>query len=161
MNRRALRLARPGQLPAPATGDDSLTVLTGAIDALACRRTAYWLGDSAVHLHVLASLIARPSSSCPRPSTTPATRNLPGPRSANSSAQPPPPQHAATGTSHDQLDKDHRHKAAMRYVVEEVSASEVHCGPPRGTSARSDRISRRRSRGVGRCAGPRLTPITA
>jgi hypothetical protein len=76
MNRPALRLARPGQLPAPATGDDSLTVLTGAIDALACRRTAYRLGDSTVHLHALASLIARPSRSCPRPSTMPATREL-------------------------------------------------------------------------------------
>ena len=58
MNRPPLRLARPGQLPAPATGDDSLAVLTEAIDALARLRTAYWLGDSAVHLHALASLIA-------------------------------------------------------------------------------------------------------
>ena len=28
MNRRPLRLTRPGQLPAPATGQDSLHVLT-------------------------------------------------------------------------------------------------------------------------------------
>jgi hypothetical protein len=56
----------------------------------------------------------RPSSSCPKPSTTHATRNSPGPRSANSPAPPPPPQHAATGTNHDQLDKDHRHNAADR-----------------------------------------------
>ena len=35
MTRPPLRLARPGQLPAPATGDDSLHVLTDAIDALA------------------------------------------------------------------------------------------------------------------------------
>ena len=59
MNRPALRLARPGQQPAPVTGDDSLTVLNQAIDALARLRTAYWLGDSAVHLHALASLIAQ------------------------------------------------------------------------------------------------------
>ena len=59
MNRPALRLARPGQLPAPVTGDDSLAVLSEAIDALARLRTAYWLGDSAVHLHALASLIAQ------------------------------------------------------------------------------------------------------
>jgi hypothetical protein len=39
MNRPALRLARPGQLPAPATGDDSLTVLTEAVDALAINLT--------------------------------------------------------------------------------------------------------------------------
>jgi hypothetical protein len=59
MNRPPLRLARPGQLPAPATGDDSLTVLSHAIDSLAQIRTAYWPGDSAVHLHALASLIAQ------------------------------------------------------------------------------------------------------
>jgi len=84
MTRPPLRLARPGQLPAPTTGDDSLQVLDDAIDQLARLRTPYWLGDSAVRLHALASLIPRPSSSCPRPSTTPATRNSPGPRSANS-----------------------------------------------------------------------------
>jgi hypothetical protein len=59
MNRRALRLARPGQQPAPVTGDDSLAVLTEAIDALARLRTTYWLGDSAVRLHALTSLIAQ------------------------------------------------------------------------------------------------------
>ena len=35
MNRPPLRLARPGQLPAPITGDDSLQVLNDAIDNLA------------------------------------------------------------------------------------------------------------------------------
>jgi hypothetical protein len=59
MTRPHLRLARPGQLPGPATGDDSLHVLSQAIDDLARLRTAYWLGDSAVHLHALASLIAQ------------------------------------------------------------------------------------------------------
>ena len=33
------RLTRPGQLPAPATGEDSLQVLTDAIDHLARLRT--------------------------------------------------------------------------------------------------------------------------
>jgi hypothetical protein len=66
MNHPALRLARPGQLPAPATGDDSLAVLTDAIDALARLRTAYWLGDSAVHLHALTSLIAQANQLLPR-----------------------------------------------------------------------------------------------
>jgi len=56
---RPLRLTRPGQLPAPATGDDSLQVLTEAIDQLARLRTPYWLGDSAVRLHALTSLIAQ------------------------------------------------------------------------------------------------------
>jgi hypothetical protein len=53
------RPARPGQLPAPATGDDSLHVLDEAIDQLARLRTPYWLGDSAVRLHALTSLIAQ------------------------------------------------------------------------------------------------------
>jgi hypothetical protein len=53
----------------------------------------------------------KPSNCCPRPSTTPETRNSPEPRSANSSAPPPPPQHAATGTTQDQLDNDHPHNA--------------------------------------------------
>jgi hypothetical protein len=54
-----LRLARPGQLPAPAAGPDSRHVLTDAIDQLARLRTPYWLGDSGVRLHALASLIAQ------------------------------------------------------------------------------------------------------
>jgi hypothetical protein len=66
MNRPALRLARPGQLPAPATSGDSLTVLTEAVDALARLRTAYWLGDSAVHLHALTSLIAQAEQLLPQ-----------------------------------------------------------------------------------------------
>ena len=59
MNRPLLRLTRPGQLPAPATGQDSLQVLDEAIDQLARLRTPYWLGDSAVRLHALTSLIAQ------------------------------------------------------------------------------------------------------
>ena len=59
MTRPPLRLTRPGQLPAPATSPDSLQVLDEAIDQLARLRTPYWLGDSAVRLHALASLIAQ------------------------------------------------------------------------------------------------------
>ena len=59
MTRPPLRLARPGQLPAPATGQDSLQVLDQAIDQIARLRTPYWLGDSAVRLHAIASLIAQ------------------------------------------------------------------------------------------------------
>ena len=66
MNRPPLRLTRPGQLPAPATSDDSLAVLTDAIDALTRLRTAYWLGDSAVRLHALASLIAQAQQLLPQ-----------------------------------------------------------------------------------------------
>jgi hypothetical protein len=66
MNPPALRLARPGHLPAPRADDDSLNVLNQAIDDLARRRTAYWLGDSAVHLHALASLIAQAQQLLPQ-----------------------------------------------------------------------------------------------
>ena len=66
MTRPHLRLARPGQLPAPATGADSRQVLTDAIDALARLRTAYWLGDSAVHLHAPASLITQAQQLLPQ-----------------------------------------------------------------------------------------------
>ena len=66
MNRPPLRLAHPGQLPGPATGDDSHQVLTGAIDNLAQLRTAYWLGDSGVRLHALASLLAQAQQLLPQ-----------------------------------------------------------------------------------------------
>jgi hypothetical protein len=66
MNQPALRLTRPGQLPAPRAGGDSLDILTEAIDSLARLRTVYWLGDSAVHLHALASLIAQAEQLLPQ-----------------------------------------------------------------------------------------------
>jgi hypothetical protein len=66
MNRPALHLTRPGQLPAPRTGHDSLQILTEAIDSLARQRTPYWLGDSGVRLHALASLLAQAEQLLPR-----------------------------------------------------------------------------------------------
>jgi hypothetical protein len=62
----AQRTGRSGQLPAPATGDDSLGVLNQAIEDLARLRTPYWLGDSAVRLHTLASLIAQADKLLPQ-----------------------------------------------------------------------------------------------
>ena len=53
-------------LPAPVTGDDSRQVLTNAVDNLARQRTAYWLGDAAVHLHALTSLIAQAQQLLPQ-----------------------------------------------------------------------------------------------
>ena len=61
-----LRLARPGQLPAPLADDDSLQVLDQAIDQLARLRTPYWLGDSGVRLHALASLITQTEQLLPQ-----------------------------------------------------------------------------------------------
>lgn len=66
MKRPPLHLARPGQLPAPLTGHDSRQVLNDAADNLARLRTACWLGDSAVRLHALASLIAQAEQLLPQ-----------------------------------------------------------------------------------------------
>jgi hypothetical protein len=60
-----LRLTTAGELPAPRVDSDSALVLTDALDALARLRTPYWLGNSAVNLHVLASLIAQAQSMLP------------------------------------------------------------------------------------------------
>jgi len=53
------RLTQPHEMPAPVVDDDSATVLDEAIDTLGKLRTPYWLGDSAVRLHALASLLAQ------------------------------------------------------------------------------------------------------
>jgi len=59
MNRPTLRAVRDDDLPAAHVDELSASVLTEAIDTLAALRTTYWLGDSAVHLHALVSLIAQ------------------------------------------------------------------------------------------------------
>ena len=59
MTSQQLRLTRPGELPAPRVDADSATVVAQAAEALAALRTPYWLGDTAVGLHALASLIAQ------------------------------------------------------------------------------------------------------
>jgi hypothetical protein len=59
MTRRALHATTPDELPAARVDELSSMIVTEAVDALAALRTPYWLGDSAVHLHALASLIAQ------------------------------------------------------------------------------------------------------
>ncbi len=59
MTGQSLRLTQPGELPAPRTDADSAAVIAKAVDTLAALRTPYWLGDSAVGLHAIASLIAQ------------------------------------------------------------------------------------------------------
>ncbi len=66
MNHPALHLTRPGQLPAPRTSDDSFEILSQATGSLTQFRTAHWLGDSAVHLQCLASLIAQAEQLLPQ-----------------------------------------------------------------------------------------------
>jgi hypothetical protein len=76
MTTRPLRLTQPEEMPTPVVDDLSATVLGEVIDTLASLRTPYWLGDTAVHLHALASLLTpRPSDCCPTPSPKPVTRN--------------------------------------------------------------------------------------
>ena len=65
MTSQQLRLTRPGELPAPRADADSATILAQAAEALAALRTPYWLGDTAVGLHALASLIAQAQQMIP------------------------------------------------------------------------------------------------
>jgi hypothetical protein len=52
-----LRIVSPHEEPAPRCDDLSVIVVNDAVDTLARLRTPYWLGDTGVHLHALASLI--------------------------------------------------------------------------------------------------------
>jgi hypothetical protein len=64
MTGQTLRLTQPDELPAPRSDADS-AVLAEAVETLAKLRTPYWLGDSAVTLHALASLIAQAHAMIP------------------------------------------------------------------------------------------------
>ncbi len=68
------RLTQSQKMPAPVVDDLSATVLHEATDTLAQLRTPYWLGDCAVRLHALASLLAQTDAQLPKPSPKPATR---------------------------------------------------------------------------------------
>lgn len=59
MTQPQLRITQPDELPAPRVDTDSATILNDAIETLARLRTPYWLGDSGVRLHALASLTAQ------------------------------------------------------------------------------------------------------
>jgi len=65
MTGQPLRLTQPDELPAPRIDTDSAAVLTEAVDTLAALRTPYWLGDTAVGLHALASLLAQAQRQLP------------------------------------------------------------------------------------------------
>ena len=60
-----LRPVQPGEMPAPITDADSATILAEAVEKLARLRTPYWLGDDAVTLHALASLIRQAQQTLP------------------------------------------------------------------------------------------------
>jgi hypothetical protein len=65
MTQPQLRVTHPDELPAPRVDDDTAAVLNQAIDTLARLRTPYWLGDSGVRLHALASLTAQAEALLP------------------------------------------------------------------------------------------------
>ena len=65
MTGQPLRPVADDELPAPRTDEHSALIVRDAIDDLATLRTPYWLGDSAVHLHALASLIAQAQQMLP------------------------------------------------------------------------------------------------
>lgn len=66
MNTAHLRLVNQHEHPAPRIDDHSAAVLNEAIDALARLRTPYWLGDNAVRLHALTSLIRQAEQLLPQ-----------------------------------------------------------------------------------------------
>jgi hypothetical protein len=57
--RPTLHLTSRHDLPAASVDELSASVVTEAVDTLAALRATYWLGDAAVHLHALTSLIAQ------------------------------------------------------------------------------------------------------
>jgi len=66
MNHPPLRLTSPDEQPGPRVDELSEIVVREAIDELAKLRTLYWLGESSVHLHALASLIAQAEQLLPQ-----------------------------------------------------------------------------------------------
>ena len=61
-----LRLVQPDELPAPRVDNDTTAVINQAVEALSRIRTVYWLGDSGVRLHALASLITEAQRQLPQ-----------------------------------------------------------------------------------------------
>jgi hypothetical protein len=73
--RPTLHLTSRHDLPAASVDELSASVVTEAVDTLAALRATYWLGDAAVHLHALTSLIAQAQQLLPTPSDKPAIKN--------------------------------------------------------------------------------------
>ena len=66
MTQPQLRITQRDELPTPRIDDDTALVLDQAIETLARLRTPYWLGDSGVRLHALASLTAQAEALLPQ-----------------------------------------------------------------------------------------------
>jgi hypothetical protein len=61
-----MRDSRRDHYLAPATDDDTATVLEAAIDNLGTLRGLQWLGDAATRLHLLTSLMAEAEQHLPQ-----------------------------------------------------------------------------------------------
>ena len=66
MTQPLLRILQPDDLPTPRVDQDSAIALNEAIEALSRLRTPYWLGDTGVRLHALASLTAEAEQLLPQ-----------------------------------------------------------------------------------------------
>jgi hypothetical protein len=62
---RPLRAVNDEELPAPLVDDTSRAAVSDAAQALAQLRTPYWLGDTGVHPHAPASLLAQARAMLP------------------------------------------------------------------------------------------------
>ena len=66
MSTGSLRIVEEHEQLAPRVDHDSALVITEAVDALAKLRTPYWLGDAAITLHTLVSLIRQAEQLLPQ-----------------------------------------------------------------------------------------------
>ena len=66
MTQPTLHVVEPDDLPGPRTDDDSCAIVDEAIEMLSRARTAYWLGDSGIRIHAMASLIAEAQRQLPQ-----------------------------------------------------------------------------------------------
>jgi hypothetical protein len=107
-----LRLVGPDELPAPVTDELSLTVVTDAVEALARLRAPYWLGDTGIHLHALAGLLAQAHALLPEAIHAARDHDLTWTEIGQLLGLTA--ETAATDHTHDQLDRDHPHNAAKR-----------------------------------------------
>jgi hypothetical protein len=106
----ALHLTDQDELPAPRVDLDSATVLEEAIETLSQLRTPTGSATPESDGTLPPASSPKPNSCFPRSSNTPATKNSPGPTSANCSASTQRPRSAATSNhTCDQLDEDHPH----------------------------------------------------
>jgi hypothetical protein len=91
--------------------DLSLALVTNAVETLAMLRTAYWLGDTGVHLYALVNLVAQARSLLPEAVHAARDQGLTWTEIGQHRGPPPRPQPGTTDPTDDPLDTDHPHNA--------------------------------------------------